>query len=128
MASRQFRSGISFGSLVPNMRVLTGVLDGTSDGYGEIVDYKFNGVASVQWQSTGVYKLILEDKYVDLTSVQLTGESPTAVILGSLVAHDVTAAVPYVTVLVTVNGSLADIPDTGKLHITLVLRDSTVKI
>lgn len=128
MASRQFRSGVSLGSLVPNMRVLTGVLDGTSDGYGEIVDFKFNGVASVTKQSTGVYKLDLEDKYVELVSVQLTGESPTAVILGGVVTHDVTGSAPYVTVLTIVNSALADLPDTGKLHVTITLRDSTVKI
>lgn len=129
MASRQFRSGISFGSLVPNMRVLTGVLDGTSDGYGEIVEFAFNGVASVEWLSTGLYKLKLQDKYVSLVSVQLTPESKTVLMIPTVYETDVTGADPYVTIqVIDASNSPIDIGNADKVHVTLVLRDSTVKV
>lgn len=129
MASRQFRSGVSLGSLIPNMRVISGVLDGSLDGYGAIEPFKLNGVASVEWLATGLYKLHLEDKYVDLVSVQLTPESKLALMIPIVYEADVTVADPFVSIqVVDASNSPIDIPDADKIHVTLVLRDSTVKI
>jgi hypothetical protein len=124
MASRQFRSGVSLGSLIPNMRILCGTVDGYA-GTEQI-----NGVKAVSSPSTGAYKLELEDKYVALVCVQATLEK----VLGSaksvmVDSHDVTGADPYIQLIVVDGSGLpVDLDADELVHVHVTLRDSTVLI
>ena len=126
MASRQFRSGVSLGSLVPNMRILAGVVD----GYASVEE--INGVKAVSSLGTGLYKLELEDKYVALVCVQATiekaGGSPKTVQVDS---QDVTSGTdPHVQLIVIDSGlgTPVDLDADELIHVHITFRDSTVPI
>lgn len=124
MASRQFRSGVSLGSLIPNMRILCGTVDGYA-GTEQI-----NGVSAVSSPGTGLYKLSLEDKYVALVCVQATIEKAGGVAKDVQVdSHDVTGSDPHVQlVVVDAAGAPVDLASGEALHVHVTLRDSTVPI
>lgn len=122
MASRQFRSGVSLGSLVPNMRILCGTTDGSTES--------INGVSAVTNPGTGLYKLALEDKYVALVCVQGSVQKSGGVAKWVQVdSHDVTSSTPYVqVVIVDATGAPTALASGETVHVHITLRDSTVTI
>jgi len=122
MASRQFRSGVSLGSLVPNMRILCGTTDGTAAS--------INGAsATVTSPGTGVYKISLQDKYVALVCVQLSVElSGGAAVWAQVDSHDVTGSDPHVQIVVVDSTGAPTALSGETVHVHITLRDSTVTI
>jgi len=123
MASRQFRSGVSMGSLVPNMRILCGTMDASVAS--------INGVNSaVTSPSTGVYRLSLQDQYVALVCVQVSIELAGGVAaMVQVDNHNVVSSDPHVElVIVDSAGAPIVLPAGAVVHVHITLRDSTVPI
>lgn len=122
MASRQFRSGVSLGSLVPNMRILCGTTDGSAAS--------INGAsATVTSPGTGVYKISLQDRYVALVCVQLSVElSGGAGVWAQVDSHDVTGSDPHVQIVVVDSTGTPTALSGETVHVHITLRDSTVTI
>jgi len=71
----------------------------TTDGSGDPTLSDNAGFASVTKTSTGVYKLVLNDKAARLVSAAPTIKLATGVtLMARISAHDVTASSPYITI------------------------------
>lgn len=124
MANRTFRASVY--SLTPNLIILLGKIVGT--GTGTDPELEFKGASSATWTATGKYRVVLEDKYVELRSAQLTfcsdGYGGYIVQVGD---YDVTTVPSFVDIEVRdAAGTLVDLDVGTEVHIALHLRNSTV--
>lgn len=83
-------------------------------------------VASVVKSATGTYTITLSDKYVSLRSCNVSVETADPTISAIIASTDVSSAKTIVLKTV-VSGAVADITAAAKLHVSLVLKDSTVR-
>lgn len=121
MANRYFESKV----LTPTKRqvLLSGKIDLSA---AAAVDANSIPHVSVAKSATGEYTLTLDDKYVELRSAQvsiLTTEDVQA----RIKSHDVSSAKEVVLETATA-GAPADVTAVAELHVTLILKDSSVGI
>jgi len=83
-------------------------------------------VASVAKTATGEYTITLTDKYVALRSVTLTLESSDVTTALTVKSADVTSA-KTIVINTSTAGSVADVDTASKIHVNIVLKDSTAK-
>lgn len=120
MANRYFSQFV----LTPTKRqvVLAGKIDLSA---AAAVDASNIPHVTVTKSGTGEYTLTLDDKYVEMRSAQATMLT-TEDVQARLKSHDVTSAKTVVIETATA-GSPADVTAAAEIHVTLVLKDSSVK-
>lgn len=124
MANRQYRASVY--SLTPNLVILLGRIIGTGPATDPELELK--GAASATHVSTGKYRVVLQDKYMELRSAQATfvsdGYSSYIVQVGD---YDVTTSPSFVDVKVSdAAGTLTDLDVGTEVHLALHLRNSSV--
>jgi hypothetical protein len=121
MASRYFKQFV----LTPTNRqvMLSGVVKLSA---AAAVDSATIPYASVTKTDTGEYTITLDDKYVELRSAQLTMQTSEDV-QARLASNDVSSAKTLVVETATA-GSAADVTAAAEIHVTLILKDSSVGV
>lgn len=82
-------------------------------------------VASVVKTGTGTYTLTLQDKYASLRSAQISHVGSQVNVQAKVAAHDVSSA-KTISIRTETAGAAADVTAACEIHLSLVLRDSSV--
>lgn len=122
MANRYFQQFV----LTPTKRqvLLSGRISLSASA--AVVSHNIPFVASVVKSGTGAYTITLQDEYVELRSCQLTMLT-TEDLVARIASHDVSGAKTVVVQTATA-GTAADASAVAEIHVTLVLRDSSVGV
>lgn len=122
MANRYFNQWV----LTPTKRqvMLSGKISLSAAAAVTSSDIPF--AASVSKSGTGEYTITLDDKYVELRSCQMTMLTSEDV-QARLSSHDVSSAKTIVVETATA-GSAADVSAVAEIHVTLILKDSSVGV
>jgi len=83
-------------------------------------------VESVVKSDTGEYTITLQDKYVASMAINLTLESAEEDVAVRITSQDVSSS-KEIVIRTEVAGVTADVSSAAKIHVSLVLRDSSVK-
>lgn len=123
MANRYFREKVLTGDA--RQVQIAGLINLSSAA--AVSSHTFNHlVSSVAKTATGTYTITLSDKYVELKSVTVSFEGASATVRPLVASTDVTST--KTIVLKTSDGtSIADVAAACKIHVNIVLKDSSAK-
>lgn len=121
MASRYFKQFV----LTPTNRqvMLSGIV--SLDAAGAVTSSTVP-FATASKSGTGEYTLTLDDKYVELRSAQVTAQTSEDLV-PRIASHDVSSAKTVVLETATA-GTATDPTAAAELHVTLILKDSSVGV
>ena len=97
------------------------------DATGAVSTHGFSSlISSVTKSATGTYTITLADKWVGHFAVQVSVESTLATVVPVISSVDAASA-KTVVIKTAVSGAIADVSAASKLHVTLILRNSTAR-
>lgn len=122
MANRDFKP--IKGGLEHGLVFMSGVIDIAAGG--AVSSDSILGASAAKLAGAGDYQITLEDSYYELKSAQFTVESSTDQnLVPQIKASDVSSA-KTINVSMLAAGVAADFVGAGKIHVLLVLKNSSV--